>query len=114
MVYTSYSESDIKTKYHVRPITIGENKFLITKNGEIFRKMKSNNWKMIENKGNHKKGYNVIQVDKKQYMRSTLIAMAYFKLLTTRKYCIYHKNKDKLDTKITNLKIVYLGKSSRE
>ena len=109
MGYKSYSESDIKSEYHVRSFQINDNSFLISKRGEIFRKMKSNNWKMIENKGNHKKGYNVIQVDKKQYMRSTLIAMAYFKLNTDKRFCIYHKNKDKLDSKITNLKIVYLN-----
>ena len=109
MVYQAYSESDIKTQYKVRPFNIGDNKFLITKEGDIFRKMKSKNWKKIENKGNHKKGYNVIQVDNKQYMRSTLIAMVYFKLNTNKKYYIFHKNKNKLDTTITNLKIVYVS-----
>ena len=108
MVYQALSENDIKTKYGGRPLTINDTCLLVTKTGEIFRKMKSSNWKKIENKKNQFKGYNVILIDKKQYMRSKLVAMAYFRLDTERKFYITHNNGDKLDTNINNLQIVYV------
>ena len=96
MVYRMYTENEIKNTFNVRALEINENRFLISKDGNIFRKMKSGNWKQIENKKNHNKGFNVILIDKKQYMRSRLVAKAYFRLNEDLKYYIQHKNGDKL------------------
>jgi hypothetical protein len=66
--------------------------------------MKSGNWKEVENKKNHKKGYNFIMVDKKQYSRSKLILYAYNKIkLEDKNRNIYHKNSNRLDCSLNNL-----------
>jgi hypothetical protein len=108
MVYQAMTESEIKTKLSGRPLNINNTRLLVTKRGEVYRKMKSNNWKKIENKVNQFKGYNVILIDKKQYMRSKLVAMAYFRLDTNKRFYITHNNGDKLDVSINNLQIVYV------
>ena len=102
------SEADIKIKFGGRSLIINDTSLLVTKNGDIFRKMKSSNWKKIENKKNQFKGYNVILIDKKQYMRSKLVAMAYFQLDMNKRFYITHNNGDKLDANINNIKIVYV------
>lgn len=80
--------------------------FISTKCGRIFRKMKSGFWKEIENKENHKRGYNVILVDKKQYMRSKLIMYSLNNIDLHEKYIqIHHINKNKLDCSLNNLTI---------
>jgi hypothetical protein len=67
-------------------------------NGTIFRKMKSNNWKEIENKANHIKGYNVILINKKQYMRSKIIAFAFHdKDLYDKTFFVCHKENNKIN-----------------
>lgn len=104
------SETDIKSKFGGRSLIINDTCLLVTKKGDIFRKMKSSNWKKIENKKNQFKGYNVILIDKKQYMRSKLVAMAYFKLDMNKRFYITHNNGDKLDANINNIKIVYVKK----
>jgi hypothetical protein len=74
--------------------------------GTIYRKMKSNNWKKIDNKANHIKGYNVILINKKQYMRSKLIAFAYLdKDLYDTTFFVCHKDNNKLNCDKTNLYI---------
>lgn len=103
------SETDIKTKFGGRNIKINDTSLIVTKNGDIFRKMKSSNWKQVENKKNQYKGYNVILIDKKQYMRSKLVAMAYFRLDMNKRFYIIHNNGDKLDVNINNIKIVYVN-----
>ena len=80
--------------------------FISTKSGRIFRKMKSGKWKEIINKSNHTKGYNVILIDKKQYMRSKLILYSLNKInLNDKNLQIMHKNKNKLDCNMDNLYI---------
>ena len=72
--------------------------------GTIFRKMKSSNWKEIDNKANHIKGYNVILINKKQYMRSKIIAFAYLdKDLYDNTFFVCHKDNDKLNCNESNL-----------
>ena len=91
---------------NLKEINIGNNKLLCNKMGIIYRKMKSGNWKEIENKENHKKGYNVILIDKKQYTRAKLVLYAYGGInLYDKNINICHINKDKLDCGIDNLKI---------
>ena len=50
-------------------VTIDETRLKVFKNGTIERKM-ANNWKEIKNNANQSKGYNVILINKKQYMLS--------------------------------------------
>ena len=86
---------------------IGGNTSLICcEDGTVFRKMKSGNWKKVENKENHKKGYNVILVNKKQYMRAKIVLYALNKISLDDKHVnICHLNKDKLDCSFSNLQI---------
>ena len=87
-------------------IKIDSYEFICCNDGNIFRKMKSGNWKIIENKSNHKKGYNVILINKKQYSRAKLIMYSMGKLeLSEKNKNIYHINKDKLDCSFTNLSL---------
>lgn len=80
--------------------------FICDQKGNMYRKMKSGYWKEIENKINHKKGYNVILINKKQYSRAKLMLYAQNCIKLNDKYInIYHKNKNKLDCSINNLEI---------
>ena len=74
--------------------------------GTILRKMKSGKWKEIPNRSNQSKGYNVILIDKKQYMRSHIIAHAFleYSLGDKTKY-IYHLDTNKLNCDKNNLEL---------
>jgi len=89
-------------------ITIGTTLLKIYSDGKILRKMKE--WKEIKNNKNHSKGYNVILIEKKQYMRSKLIAHA-FKEISINDKTIYicHKDNNRLNTDINNLIIKKKG-----
>ena len=65
----------IENKNHdeIIEIKIINTLFKVKKSGDIERKMRSGNWKLIKNSPNQNKGYNVILVDKKQIMRSRII-----------------------------------------
>lgn len=79
----------------------------VDENGDIKRKLKSGKWKTIVNKVNHNKGYNVILIDKKQFMRSTIVAYTYLNLnINDTIYLIYHLDGDKLNNAVSNLEIV--------
>ena len=72
--------------------------------GRILRKM--SDWKEIKNTANQNKGYNVILINKKQYMRSKIIVNAFRKIpLDDKTIYICHKDNDKLNTSIKNLEI---------
>lgn len=74
--------------------------------GTIMRKMKSSNWKEIDNKINHVKGYNVILINKKQYMRSKIMAFAFLdKNLYDNSFFVCHKDNDKMNSSSDNLYI---------
>ena len=76
--------------------------------GEIYRKMKTGNWKKVENKPNHAKGYNVILIDKKQHMRSKIILCANKQINIDQKHInIHHLNGNRLDCRIENLNCVF-------
>ena len=71
--------------------------------GEIYR-FKNNTWKIIEDTVNHIKGYNVILINKKQYMRSKIIACAFLNHdLYDDTVFICHKNNDKMNNCLANL-----------
>ena len=79
----------------------------VDEDGSIKRKLKSGKWKTIKNKVNHNKGYNVILIDKKQFMRSSIIAHAYLNLDINRNvYLIYHIDGDKLNSAVYNLEVI--------
>jgi hypothetical protein len=85
-------------------VTIDETQLKVFKNGEIYRKMSK--WKEIKNTANQNKGYNVILINKKQYMRSKIIANTFLKIsLDDKSIYICHKDNDKLNCSLKNLEI---------
>lgn len=75
--------------------------------GTIQRKLISGRWKEIKNKANHNKGYNVILINKKQFMRSSIIAHVFLEYnLDEKKYFISHLDFDRLNCKLTNLRLI--------
>ena len=86
-------------------VKIQDTTLKVFEDGKILRKMK-NNYKEIVNKANQTKGYNVILIEKKQYMRSKLIAYAYLNIeLDDKSVYICHKDEDKLNCSVNNLLI---------
>ena len=86
-------------------LTIESTQIKVHNDGTIERKMKTE-WKEIVNKQNHNKGYNVIMIEKKQYMRSKIVAHAFWNIDLYDKYIfICHKDNDKLNTSLKNLQI---------
>lgn len=101
---TIYEQYNSKQKRFRECVIDKTNEFIVGEDGIIFRKMKSGFWKEIENKPNHKKGYNVILINKKQYSRGKVVLHAFQELRLDDKYLnIYHLNKNKLDCSLTNL-----------
>lgn len=86
-------------------VTIDETQLKVFNDGKIMRKM-THDWKEIKNKVNQSKGYNVILINKKQYMRSKIIVNAFLNIpLNDKSMYICHKDNDKLNNSITNLEI---------
>jgi hypothetical protein len=87
-------------------ITIKTTELDCKEDGSILRKMKSGKWKEIPNRSNQSKGYNVILIDKKQYMRSHIIAHAFLEYsLDDKTKIIYHLDTNKLNCSKDNLEI---------
>jgi hypothetical protein len=87
-------------------ITIKNTELKCNEDGTIFRKMKSGKWKEIPNRSNQSKGYNVILIEKKQYMRSQIIAHAFLEYyLDDKTKNIYHLDLNKLNCSKNNLEI---------
>ncbi len=87
-------------------IEIENYQFDCSENGVILRLMKSGNWKEIPNKANHIKGYNVIMINKKQYLRSQIIAHAFLNHdLNDKSVIICYLDQDKLNNSKDNLDI---------
>lgn len=76
----------------------------IYEDGKIER-YKNNDWVLIENTSNHKKGYNVIMIDKKQYMRSRLICHVFKDMDLKSKYVIHYLDFNRLNCRVDNLSI---------
>lgn len=89
----------------MKELTIGESMFRVHTNGDIERKLKSGRWKMIPNVANQNQGYNVICIQKKQYMRSRLICLAFMDVTTTEKILMYHKDGNRLNCSVDNLSV---------
>ena len=58
-------------KIHIQSckLTLLNSELIVYRNGKIKRKMKSGKWKEINNNINHNSGYNVIMINKKQFLR---------------------------------------------
>ena len=85
-------------------LNIDETQLKVFNNGTIMRKMKE--WKEIKNNANQSKGYNVILINKKQYMRSKIIVNAFLQVpLDDKSIYICHKDNDKLNVSLKNLQI---------
>jgi hypothetical protein len=96
-------------------IEINQSKFDCKEDGTILRWMKTNRWKEIELKANHIKGYNVISINKKQYMRSQIIAHAFLNYdLNDKNVIIYYLDSNKLNNHKDNLKIKRKENSSKQ
>lgn len=91
-------------------INILNHEFIVHRSGKIMRKMKSGKWKEIKNSPNHKQGYNVLMINKKQFTRSQIIAHTYLKYdINDKDYLknkmIIYKDKNKLNNNVSNLLI---------
>jgi hypothetical protein len=74
--------------------------------GEIQRETKSGAWKPVKNTANHNRGYNVILIGKKQYMRSRLMFLAFMKHESMpEKILMHHKDGDRLNCALSNLTV---------
>lgn len=89
----------------MKEIKIDNTLLRVYENGEIERQFKSGNWKLIDNSSNHNQGYNVILIQKRQYMRSRIIAMTFLNLDTDKKMLMHHKDGDRLNCALKNLTI---------
>jgi hypothetical protein len=81
-------------------------RFRVFATGEIHRETKGGAWKPINNTPNHKKGYNVILVNKRQFMRSRFMLLAFMnhdKL--PEKIVMHHKDGDRLNCDLSNLTV---------
>lgn len=87
-------------------IVVDGSEFRVYKTGMIERKMKSGTWKEIPNTMNHSQGYNVICINKKQYMRSRLIFLAFMNDVNPeKKILMHHLDGDRLNCSLDNMSI---------
>ena len=87
-------------------IVVDGSEFRVFTTGMIERKMKSGTWKEIPNTMNHSQGYNVICINKKQYMRSRLIFLAFMNTnVPEKKMLMHHLDGDRLNCSVDNLSI---------
>lgn len=74
-------------------------------NGDIQRQLKSGTWKSIKNTANHNQGYNVIVINKKQFMRSRIVGKAFLSLDLNDKMVLHHIDGNRLNCSVDNLTI---------
>jgi len=92
-------------------VTIRNTELDVNEDGTIMRKLLSGRWKEIKNNENHKEHYNVIMINKKQYMRSSIIAHVFLEYnLDEKKYFVSHLDLNRLNCKVSNLRLVSLRK----
>lgn len=86
-------------------IEIHGSKFRVYETGTIERQFKSGIWKEVKNTANHNQGYNVILVQKQQYMRSRLMFLAFMNHDKNEKIVMHHKDLNRLNCSLSNLSI---------
>ncbi len=84
-------------------LIIGSTLLRVYANGTIERYR--HQWHVIENTSNHTKGYNVIMIDKKQYMRSRIVCHVFKNMNLSSKYVIHYLDDNKLNCSVDNLSI---------
>ena len=89
----------------MKELTIENTLLRVYENGEVERLFKSGLWKLVNNSSNHSQGYNVILIQKRQYMRSRIMAMTYLNLDVNKKILMHHKDGNRLNCALTNLTI---------
>jgi hypothetical protein len=89
----------------MKELTIENTLLRVYENGEVERLFKSGVWKLIHNSANHSQGYNVILIQKRQYMRSRIMAMTYLNLDVNKKILMHHKDGNRLNCALTNLSV---------
>jgi hypothetical protein len=90
----------------MKEIVIDGSEFRVYETGVIERKLKSGTWKVIPNTVNHSQGYNVICINKKQYMRSRIMYLAFMNTITQdRKILMHHQDDDRLNCSLENLSV---------
>ena len=82
--------------------------------GRIERWMKSGRWKEIKNTMNHAQGYNVILIDKKQYMRGRVIGAAFLGIDAENKnMVVFHIDGNRMNTNLANLSTLSHSQANR-
>ena len=90
----------------MKEIVIDGSELRVYETGKIERKLKSGSWKEIPNTMNHSQGYNVICINKKQYMRSRIMYIAFMNdMPRDKKFLMYHKDDDRLNCSLDNLSV---------
>uniref|UniRef100_A0A6C0HXY6 HNH nuclease domain-containing protein n=1 Tax=viral metagenome TaxID=1070528 RepID=A0A6C0HXY6_9ZZZZ len=89
----------------MKELTIENTLLRVYENGEVERLFKSGLWKLVNNSSNHSQGYNVILIQKRQYMRSRIMAMTYLNLDVNKKILMHHKDGNRLNCALSNLTI---------
>ena len=87
-----------------KEITIQFSVIRVFEDGSMER-LRIGTWRPIKNSVNHKQGYNVIMIDKKQYMRSRIVCHAFMNMKLKDSCLIRHKDGDKLNCSVSNLSI---------
>jgi len=89
----------------MKELTIENTRLRVYENGEIERQFKSGEWKLVHNSANHNQGYNVILIQKHQYMRSRIMAMTFLDLDVNKKILMHHKDGNRLNCALKNLSV---------
>lgn len=89
-------------------INIDDTLMKVNSSGDIKRKMKSGNWKNIENICNHVNGMNVLVINKKQHTRSKILGCTYFNLNINNKYICKFKDDNRMNCNINNLQFIQI------
>ena len=88
----------------MKELCIGTTVLRVYETGEIERQFKSGEWRLIKNSVNHSQGYNVICIQKRQYMRSRIMGMTFLNV-DIKKKLMHHKDGNRLNCALTNLSI---------
>jgi hypothetical protein len=89
----------------MKELELSGSKFRVHENGELERQLKSGSWKLVKNTANHNQGYNVVLIQKRQYMRSRLMFLAFLNIQDDQKYIAHYKDGNRLNCALTNLSI---------
>ena len=75
----------------------------VFEDGSVERLRIGGTWRLVKNSVNHVQGYNVIMIDKKQFMRSRIVCHAFMDMDFKDPRIIHYKDGDKLNCSVSNL-----------